>query len=516
MNYQDITNGDWKDSLGTTFAWLDSVELSSQQTPANSAAIAVLVEVPKNPKTGITLDCPTLNHKDTEAVLESLKSQGLESISKVTATLAFEQLYLLVPKTKYQVTPIESALQAGLDLASEVSSRKLDSLCILPGAETCSVKIFEGLANGLYKNTTYKGSPSTEDAAAESEQTLPQKIVCVGSTISAEQLEMTKIMAQSKVITRSLGDAPSNKLTPSSWGKMAVQMAKESKLTCTIKTRKELEALGMGTFISVSNGSPHEPHMICFEIEGEDNSKTVALIGKGLTFDAGGVSLKPSAGMEDMKYDMCGGAGVFGAAYYFSKRKPPVNVVCLIGTVENLIGPEATKPNEVFRSMSGQTVEVKNTDAEGRLVLCDLLYYARTNWKLDFMVDTATLTGAVLIALGKYGSGVLSKDQEFAQYIVDCGTKAGERSWALPLWPEAMETLKSSHFADLSNIPDPGVRCGTITAAAFLAHFVGDTPWAHIDIAGTGFHAAMTSQAKKGASGVILGTLVESVIQKYK
>ncbi|MDD9950885.1 MAG: M17 family metallopeptidase [Zetaproteobacteria bacterium] len=516
MNYQDYSHLKWQDFLVQTFTWLQNLELTTAPNATDSDVYTVLVQQAEKPdEEQISFDCPTLSAEQTTALQTALAQQKLKKVTQPMTVFAAGQLYILVPKSKYKLSPMEMGLQAGLDLANEISSRAYTSVAVLPGEDVCSTKIFEGLAAGLYQNTLYKGKSNEKDLDNQKSE-LPSKLTCVGTHITSQMLLESRTMAQAKAISRSLGDAPANKLNPSSWAQMAQQMATETGISCTIKAKKELEALGMGTFLSVAQGSNHEPHLICFEIEGQDPSKTAVLIGKGLTFDAGGVSLKPSGGMEDMKYDMCGGAGVFGSAYYLSQVKPPVNVVCLIGTVENLVGPDATKPNDVFRSMSGQTVEVKNTDAEGRLVLCDLLYYARTNWNVDFMIDTATLTGAVLIALGKYGSGVMSTDRAFGDFVVECSNMAGERSWQLPLWPEVMDTLKSSHVADLSNIPDPGVRCGTITAGAFLAHFVGDTPWAHIDIAATGFHGAISGHPKKGASGVVLGTLIKCIEQKYR
>ena len=275
--------------------------------------------------------------------------------------------------------------------------------------------------------------------------------------------------------------------------------------------RDEILKNKMGSFHSVAQGTHIDPKFIAIEIEGKDTSRWASLVGKGLTFDSGGISLKPSSGMHEMKYDMCGGAAVLGSAYYLGQVKPAVNVVCLIGAVENMPGAYATRPGDIVSSHSGKTIEVLNTDAEGRLVLVDLLSYAIETYKPDFVVDVATLTGAVLFGLGTIGAAVMSNQEKFCRYLEEKSHEQGEPLWQLPLWPELDQELKSD-FADLKNITSPAVKAGSITAAVFLKQFVGETTWAHLDIAGTGWDCKATGFPKSGACAFSMRTLSKACL----
>lgn len=287
-------------------------------------------------------------------------------------------------------------------------------------------------------------------------------------------------------------------------------------MKCQILNKEQIAKLGMGSFISVSNGSNFEPRLIRIEIDGRDSSKTVALVGKGLTFDSGGTSLKPALGMGEMKYDMSGGAAVLATAHYLAKNKPATNVVCLIGAVEkNILSAGATRPSDVVKSMSGKTIEILNTDAEGRLVLCDVMHYARTEFKPALMIDIATLTGAVLYALGHAGAGLMVNDQKAADYVSKVARDVGEPLWQLPMWPELEKEVKSE-VADLANIAKPSVLAGTILAATFLREFAGDTPWAHVDIAGTAVGCAATGYPSGGASAYGVRLLAGACMQFEK
>jgi leucyl aminopeptidase len=230
-------------------------------------------------------------------------------------------------------------------------------------------------------------------------------------------------------------------------------------------------------------------------------------VGKGLTFDAGGISIKPASGMEDMKFDMSGGAAVFGALYAVAELGLPINVVGIVPSSENLLSGRAVKPGDVVRTREGKTVEIVNTDAEGRLILADALSYAQS-FHPAAMVDCATLTGACVVALGNHASGILGTDEELLQELREAGDRSGERCWPLPLWKEYREQLDST-VADLKNVG--GRPAGTITAAAFLKEFVGEVPWAHLDIAGTAYGEAKLSYQRKGGYGVPTRLLVEWV-----
>jgi leucyl aminopeptidase len=259
--------------------------------------------------------------------------------------------------------------------------------------------------------------------------------------------------------------------------------------------RKECEELGMGSFLSVTNGSDQPPRFIVLEYMQSQKSKTrpFVLVGKGITFDTGGISLKPSLDMDQMKFDMCGAASVLGAFRAIAEIKAPINLVGLVAACENMPSGSATKPGDVVTSMSGQTIEVLNTDAEGRLILADALTYAE-RYEPEAVVDIATLTGAMVIALGHVASGVFSNNETLARALITAGDDAFDRGWHMPLWDDYQEGL-ASNFADFANIA--GRAGGSITAACFLSRFTRKYDWAHIDIAGT----AWRDGKNKGATG---------------
>jgi leucyl aminopeptidase len=289
-----------------------------------------------------------------------------------------------------------------------------------------------------------------------------------------------------------------------------VKAAKGTKLKVTIWDKARIKKEKMGGLLSVARGSSEEPRFIIMEYKGAAASKKpVCFVGKGLTFDTGGISIKPSAGMEEMKYDMCGGANVIGTMLAIAKLGLKINAVGLVPSTENMPGPEATKPGDVFVARNGKTVEVFNTDAEGRLILADALAYA-SELKPAAIFDIATLTGAILIALGNHYTGVFTRDEKLMDKIQSAADDAAEKVWHMPIDDFHVEDVKGTH-ADLCNIT--GHRfAGSSTAAAFLEQFVEkDIPWAHFDIAGTGWNvnSRFPYHPKKGASGIIVRTFVE-------
>ncbi|MDD1612883.1 MAG: leucyl aminopeptidase [Methylococcaceae bacterium] len=307
-------------------------------------------------------------------------------------------------------------------------------------------------------------------------------------------LAQGKAIAAAMDLTKHLGDLPGNVCTPSYLAEQALELGRFDKLTVNILEEAEMAALGMGSLLSVSRGSRQPAKLIVLDYQGGDrNSKPVVLIGKGLTFDAGGISLKPSLGMDEMKYDMCGGATVLGVLQAIAEMDLPLNVVGLVPTSENLPDGDANKPGDIVTSMSGKTIEILNTDAEGRLLLCDTLTYAE-RFNPDVVIDMATLTGACLVALGRVPSGLLGNDDELCNDLIVASETAVDSVWRLPLWEEYQELLKSP-FADMANVG--GKDAGTITAACFLARFAENFRWAHLDIAGT----AWRTGSNKGATG---------------
>ncbi|HEY2863848.1 MAG TPA: leucyl aminopeptidase [Casimicrobiaceae bacterium] len=301
-------------------------------------------------------------------------------------------------------------------------------------------------------------------------------------------------MAHGMDLARDLGNLPGNICTPAHLAERAEALAQELGFKCEVLERSKLEELKMGSFLSVTNGSDQPPKFIVLEyLGGAKKQKPLVLVGKGITFDSGGISLKPGADMDQMKFDMCGAASVLGAFRAIAELKAKVNLIGLIPTCENMPNGRATKPGDVVRSMSGQTIEVLNTDAEGRLILCDALTYAE-RYEPAAVVDIATLTGAMVIALGHVACGVFSNSDSLGRALLNAGEDAFDRGWQLPLWDDYQEAL-NSNFADFANIG--GRAGGSITAACFLSKFAKKFDWAHLDIAGV----AWKEGKEKGATG---------------
>ena len=299
---------------------------------------------------------------------------------------------------------------------------------------------------------------------------------------------------------RTLGNLPGNVCTPAYLAETAQKIANDHDLECQVLERAEMEALGMGSLLSVAKGSHQPPKLIVVHYRGAKETRRGApgewplvLIGKGITFDSGGISLKPGAEMDEMKFDMCGAASVLGALKAAALMRLPLNLTVIIPSCENMPGGSASKPGDIVTSLSGQTIEILNTDAEGRLILCDALTYAE-RFKPQAVIDVATLTGACVIALGHVASGLFANDDELARELLNAADSAQDRAWQMPLWDDYQELLKSN-FADFANIG--GRAGGSISAACFLSRFAKKFDWAHLDIAGT----AWKSGADKGATG---------------
>ncbi len=311
-------------------------------------------------------------------------------------------------------------------------------------------------------------------------------------------------------LTKNLANTPSNICTPSFLADHAKALGKSYKsIKVNVLEEKEMKKLGMGALLAVSQGSAEDAKLICLEYKGTSKKRApIALIGKGITFDTGGNSLKPADSMVGMKYDMCGAATVLGTLKAAAELKLPIHVVGIIAAVENMPGGTAYKPEDILTSMSGQTIEVISTDAEGRLVLADALTYCE-RYKPEVVVDIATLTGAVVIALGFHASGLVSNDDKLSDDLLKAGTESNDRAWRLPLWDEYHEQIKSP-FADMANTG--GRSAGTITAACFLERFAKKFRWAHLDVAGTA--AMMMGTSERMATGRPVPMLVQYLIDK--
>ncbi|MFB0559104.1 MAG: leucyl aminopeptidase [Dehalococcoidales bacterium] len=322
-----------------------------------------------------------------------------------------------------------------------------------------------------------------------------------------------RVLAEATNLARDMVNEPANYMTPSHMAEMAAKLAETYRLDISVLEREQMQEMGMGALLGVAQGSRQPPKFIVLRYRGSAATEIdVALVGKGITFDSGGISIKPSEKMEQMKGDMAGGAAVMAAISAIAQLKPRINVTAVIPATENLPGDSALKPGDILTAINGKTIEIISTDAEGRLILADGLGYAN-KLGAKLMVDVATLTGACRIALGDACSGAFGNNQELIDKVIAAGAVAGELLWQMPMYEEYKEQIKSE-VADIKNI---GERYGgAITAALFLAEFVGDTPWVHLDIAGTSLSEKERTYRVKGATGVTVRTLVNLVLSLTK
>ena len=330
-----------------------------------------------------------------------------------------------------------------------------------------------------------------------------QKRIDIHGTVIAPEADAKRLTAEAGALAeavetvRNLGNAPANLMTPAELASRAEQVCKRVGVKCTVYGKREIARMKMGGLLAVNRGSDEEPRFVVMEYAPRKAKKHVALVGKGITFDSGGISIKPAEKMEEMKFDMCGAAAVVGIIEAAAKLALPVKITAVFAATENLPSGSAYKPGEIITMMSGKTVEIVNTDAEGRMILGDALHYA-SNLKPDTIIDYATLTGACVVALGSEATGLFSNDDELAQKLIESGERVGERLWRLPAWDEYKELIRSE-WADMKN--SGGRWGGAITAAVFLKEFVDCPSWAHLDIAGTAYAESETPREARGATG---------------
>ena len=330
-----------------------------------------------------------------------------------------------------------------------------------------------------------------------------QKRIRIHGSVIAPGVDAKKLTATARAMAtaietvRDLGNAPPNVITPSALAARAAEVAKRVGVKCTVYGKREIVKLKMGGLLAVNRGSVEEPRFVVLEYTPPKARKHVALVGKGITFDSGGISIKPAEKMEEMKFDMCGAAAVIGIVEAAATLKLPVKVTGIFVTTDNVPSGSAYKPSEIITMMSGKTVEVVNTDAEGRMILADALHYA-SRLKPDHLLDYATLTGACVVALAGEAAGLFSNNDELAQKLIESGTRVGERLWRMPVWDEYKELIRSE-WADMKN--SGGRWGGAITAAVFLKEFVDCPSWAHLDIAGTAYAESENAREARGANG---------------
>lgn len=367
----------------------------------------------------------------------------------------------------------------------------------------------EGVLLGDYRFDKYKNkTKKTKEKAFCGIQK-----ISIFSSVSAKKLHLAldKALrtANAACTARDMANEPGNGWTPSCFACYGETLADEFQMKCRVLYKSDMKRLKMGGLLAVNQGSSEPPKLVIVEYKSEKkNADTILLVGKGLTFDSGGVSLKPASGMQDMKYDMCGGAAVLSTMAIVGAEKPDVNVVAIIPATDNMSGASALKPGDIIRHFGGVTSEIINTDAEGRLILADALAYGIKIYKPTCVVDLATLTGAVIMGLGHHRTGLLGNNQAVIDRVLAAGEKCGEPLWQLPLDKEYSKQIDSD-VADIKN--SGGKPAGTITAAAYLQKFVGDTPWTHLDIAGTAWDFSKKSYIPKGPSGTGVRTLAEFI-----
>ncbi len=413
---------------------------------------------------------------DRYEMFEMLRGVG-GTIAKECRRNKIETLGMYIPKIKgVDPAAVGENVVAGILLGAYqfLKYKKQDDDDAYPGLK--KIEIFSAVASGKIRNGVTRGCNSALAACA----------------------------------ARDMANEPGNMWTPTHFAQYAKKAARELDLQCTILEKSQMAKLGMGGIIAVNQGSTEPPKLVILEYNPEKSTETVLLVGKGLTFDSGGISLKPGPGMMDMKYDMCGGAAVLAAMETIAREKPAVKVVALIPSTDNMIGGGALKPGDVITHFGGITSEIENTDAEGRLILADALAYGIEKFQPDYVVDLATLTGAVIIALGHHYSGLMSNNDLLAERLIEAGKVSGEPLWRLPLGDMYAKQIKSQ-VADIKNTG--GRPAGSITAAEYLHKFVGEVPWAHLDIAGTAWDFTEKSYIPKGPSGIGVRTLIELIRQ---
>ncbi len=366
--------------------------------------------------------------------------------------------------------------------------------------------IVEGAILALYKFNKYKTDNENK------ENNLKEIYIVSDDKATIDKMnngiKIGNALANGTIIARNLINEPSNVVTPEAMANKAMEIANKHGLEIDILEREDMEKLGMGSFLAVTQGSDKPPKLIAIKyMGGNKDDEILGLVGKGLTFDSGGISLKPCTGMDAMKGDMAGGAAVLGTMDIIGNLKPKVNVIAIVGTCENMPSGKAYKPGDILTSMNGKTIEVLNTDAEGRLVLVDCITYALKQGARK-LVDIATLTGACTVALGSTTTALISNNDEFVEEVKNASKNSGEKVWQLPSFPEYKELIKGD-LADLKNAG--GREAGTITAGLFLGEFAGDNPWVHMDIAGTSMASKDKGYLVKGATGVGVRTLYHLV-----
>ena len=450
------------------------------------------------------LGLPKFDTKTTSAINQSLKDMegklGKLSVIPMPGKKPVQRILLAGIGEKENLTKDTIRFVSG-KIAQKARELKLSEFSIISPpsfvTETISAvsQIIEGTKMALYKFEKFK---------TEKVETSPNLTIIVSkSNKISKAIKIAEIVAEGTIFTKSIANLPPNECTPTTLANFAKTISRKNKMKCTVISKSELKKKGFGGITAVGQGSKNEPKLMILEHNGgSKNEKPILLVGKAVTFDTGGISLKPGANMDEMKFDKCGGCTVLGIMKSVSELKLPINVVGIVPSVENMPGGESYRPGDIIKLYSGKTAEILNTDAEGRLILADALSYGEKHYSPKTIIDFATLTGACIIALGTNVAGMVTNNEKLSAKISDSSKRTTEEVWELPLNQDYMDMIKSD-VADMKNI-GIGRAAGTITAAAFLRNAIENTPWAHIDIAGVAWTQTATKEKSynpKGATG---------------
>ena len=418
-------------------------------------------------------------------------------------------------KKENEVLSIETYRRALGSLVTTAQAKKLETLVFaMPAAANYGVnaEFFAQQTSSILEIAGYKFDHFVTKPADDMQVDLVITVCCATNDASQARtgFKTGQIIAQAVNRERDWVNTPPSRLTPTHIADMAQELAQEHGLKCTIFNGAKIKELGMEGLHGVSRGSAQDPRFVILEYKSKKaNAQTIGFVGKGITFDSGGLSIKPANSMEEMKEDMAGAGSVINSIVALAQLHPDVNVVAVAAITENLVGPDSLKPGDILKFYNGKTAEVRNTDAEGRLVLADALSYVTKNYELNAVIDIATLTGACIYAVGPFFSALLSDNTNFADTVKAAGERSGDRVWALPFTPDFKTAIKSE-IADMQNVGNPAIAAGTITAAWFLREFVeNNTAWAHLDIASTAFNVPNISYYRPGATGSSVRLLVD-------
>ena len=455
---------------------------------------------------------------DSENLKKTQETYKINDLNTLTETIQYKAGFNETLPLIGKLSQITQCTLVGIDKASETKSAKLAKIAqtIIKASQKKFKKIsidISALPVELHYlfalNLTQVAYGYDEFKSKKNEFSLEQiELIADQSSLDAAQIKLIKAIQNGQNFARDLGNCPPNICFPEYLAEQAQALATEfpDLLTVTVLEEQQLANLGMHAFLAVSKGSERPGRVITLEYKANTDQAPIVLVGKGVTFDTGGISLKPGLGMDEMKYDMCGAASVLGTIRALCEAKLPIHVVGAIAAAENMPSGHATRPGDIVTTMSGQTVEILNTDAEGRLVLCDTLTYVK-RFNPALVIDIATLTGACVVALGSVVSGLFTPDDELAEELTMAGQTAFDRVWRMPVYDDYQEQLDSP-FADIANIGGP--KAGAVTAACFLQRFTRDYRWAHLDIAGT----AWNSGANKGATGRPVPLLMQFIANR--